>query len=85
VLREVEEETGLLCALGAEVAVGEYEDAAGRPKRVRYFAMRPDAEVEPTAENEVDAVCWIARRLAPRTLSYARDVGVVERAAPRVD
>jgi 8-oxo-dGTP diphosphatase len=27
-LREVEEETGLVCALGAEVAVSEYEDGA---------------------------------------------------------
>jgi hypothetical protein len=60
--------------------VSEYEDAAGRPKRVRYFAMTPPADVEPSPQNEVDAVCWVALRLAPQTLSYARDVEIVERA-----
>ena len=84
-LREVEEETGLRCALGAEVAVSEYEDSAGRPKRVRYYAMTPPADVEPTPQNEVDAVRWVELRLAPQTLSYARDVEVLERAASRVD
>jgi 8-oxo-dGTP pyrophosphatase MutT (NUDIX family) len=84
-LREVEEETGLHCVLGAEVAVSEYEDAAGRPKRVRYFSMTPPADLEPTPQNEVDAVRWVALRLAAQTLSYARDVEVLERAASRVD
>jgi hypothetical protein len=42
--------------------------------------MTPPADVEPPPQNEVDAVRWIARRLAPRTLSYARDVDMVERA-----
>jgi 8-oxo-dGTP diphosphatase len=78
-LREVEEETGLACELGEQVAVVEYEDAAGRPKRVRYFAMAPPAEVEAAPQNEVDAVGWFTRERALETLSYGRDARVVER------
>jgi 8-oxo-dGTP pyrophosphatase MutT (NUDIX family) len=77
--REVEEETGLACELGEEVAVVEYEDAAGRPKRVRYFAMTPPDGVEAAPQNEVDAVDWFTRERALETLSYGRDVRVVER------
>jgi 8-oxo-dGTP diphosphatase len=80
-LREVEEETGLACELGDEVAVIEYEDASGRPKRVRYFAMTPPDGVEAAPQNEVDAVGWFTRERALETLSYARDAQVVERLA----
>ena len=76
-LREVEEEAGLACELGEELAVSEYEDSSGRPKRVRYFAMRPrDGEVA-SPQNEVDAVAWLTRERALELLSYARDVTVV--------
>jgi 8-oxo-dGTP pyrophosphatase MutT (NUDIX family) len=80
-LREVEEETGLACELGEEVAVVEYDDAAGRPKRVVYFAMTPPDGVEASAQYEVDAVRWLTREQALEALSYARDRGVVERLA----
>ena len=82
-LREVEEETGLACELGEEVAVVEYEDAAGRPKRVVYFAMTPPEGGEASAQNEVDGVLWLTREPALGTLSYERDRGVVERLAAR--
>jgi 8-oxo-dGTP diphosphatase len=72
-LREVEEETGLVCDLGPEVAVTEYEDSAGRPKRVRYFQLMPQDGAEPAAQNEVDAVRWLTRQGALETLSYERD------------
>jgi 8-oxo-dGTP diphosphatase len=75
-LREVEEETGLACDLGPEVAVVEYEDGEGRPKRVRYFAMRPPAS-EAVARNEVDEVRWLGPAEARRTLTYDRDREVV--------
>jgi 8-oxo-dGTP diphosphatase len=84
--REVEEETSLLCELGGEVAVSEYGDAAGRPKRVRYFAMTPPADAEAKPQNEIDAVQWLTPERARAELSYRRDVDVVERAsalAPR--
>jgi 8-oxo-dGTP pyrophosphatase MutT (NUDIX family) len=77
-LREVEEETGLRCELGPEVAISEYEDASGRPKLVRYFAMTPRAGSEAVAQNEVDAVRWLTRRSALETLSYARDRQILE-------
>jgi 8-oxo-dGTP pyrophosphatase MutT (NUDIX family) len=78
-LREVEEETGLACDLGDEVAAVEYEDAAGRPKRVRYFAMTPPEGVDASPQNEVDAVRWLTREQALEALSYGRDRQVIER------
>jgi 8-oxo-dGTP diphosphatase len=78
-LREVEEETGLDCELGEEVAVVGYEDASGRPKRVRYFAMTPRPGAVATAQNEVDAVCWLTRD-ALRMLPYGRDLEIAKRA-----
>jgi len=78
-LREVEEETGLVCELGPEVAVSEYEDAAGRPKRVRYFQMTPQEGAEAAPQNEIDDVRWLKRQRALDTLSYARDRAIVER------
>ncbi len=77
-LREVEEETGLVCELGPEVAVSEYEDAAGRPKRVRYFQMTPKAGAEAAPQNEIDDLRWLKRRRALDTLSYGRDRAIVE-------
>jgi len=77
-LREVEEKTGLECQLGGEVAVSEYIDASGRPKRVRYFAMTPPEGVAAAARNEVDAVRWLTRERALEALSHERDVELVE-------
>jgi 8-oxo-dGTP diphosphatase len=79
-LREVKEETSLVCEVGDEVAVVDYEDAAGRPKRVRYFAMTPTpGGVEAAADNEVDAVRWLTPREALETLTYWRDAEIVKR------
>jgi 8-oxo-dGTP pyrophosphatase MutT (NUDIX family) len=76
-LREVEEETSLVCDLGPEVAVTEYEDSAGRPKRVRYFELTPRDGAEAAPRNEVDAVRWLTRQGALETLSYGRDREIV--------
>jgi 8-oxo-dGTP pyrophosphatase MutT (NUDIX family) len=80
-LREVEEETGLVCELGPEVAVSEYEDASGRPKRVRYFRMTPHDGAEAAPQNEIDDLRWLTRERALGTLSYGRDREIVERLA----
>lgn len=82
-LREVEEETGLACELSEEVAVVEYEDSAGRPKRVVYFAMTPPDGAEASAQYEVDAVRWLEPEAALGTLTYGRDRQVVERLTSR--
>src|ERR1700730_879807 len=41
--REVEEETGLVCRLGAELPSTSYRDRHGRRKVVRYWAMTPES------------------------------------------
>ena len=75
-LREVEEETGLRCELGEELATTRYRDIRGRAKRVRYWLMTPIAgELE--FRNEVDDGRWLSRRGGARLLSYARDVEVL--------
>jgi len=79
-LREVEEETSLVCDLNGDVAVTEYEDSAGRPKRVRYFAMIPRDGSVAAARNEVDGVRWVTRETALELLSYGRDSAVVDAA-----
>lgn len=76
-LREVEEETGLRCALGPELASTSYRDRKGRPKHVRYWAMTPvDGRFTPTAE--VDEVRWLPVEAAKALLSYPRDSSVLD-------
>lgn len=82
-LREVEEETGLLCTLGERIATSEYDDARGRPKRVVYFAMTPPERGEATPQNEVDDVRWLTLDRAVDTLSYERDREIVRRLRER--
>jgi 8-oxo-dGTP diphosphatase len=81
-LREVEEETSLVCELGDEIAVTAYT-VRGLPKRVRYFAMTPRAGSEAAPRNEVDEVRWVTRERAIEMLSYARDREIVARLADR--
>ncbi|MFN8186927.1 MAG: NUDIX hydrolase [Gaiellales bacterium] len=79
-IREVEEETGLRCALGGELPSTRYLDAKGRDKLVRYFAMRPlSGSFEP--HDEIDETRWLPVADALAMLSYDRDRGVVEAAA----
>jgi 8-oxo-dGTP diphosphatase len=71
-LREVEEEIGLRCRLGAELSPTAYRDAKGRAKVVRYWMMEPlDGEFVPS--DEVDEVRWLAPGDAEALLSYDRD------------
>ncbi len=70
-LREVEEETGLCCALGEEAGRSYYTDGAGREKEVRYFLMSSSNEA--VARNEIDEVRWVPLSDAAQILSYARD------------
>jgi 8-oxo-dGTP diphosphatase len=72
-LREVREETGLECVLADEVGVTEYVDRKGRPKRVRWWTMRPLAGAF-TPTDEVDEVRWVAPADAATLLSYGRDI-----------
>lgn len=76
-LREVEEETGLRCELGEELPSTRYTDARGRPKRVRYWLMRP-VSGELAFEHEVDRALWVSHDEARGLLSYQRDVAVLD-------
>ena len=82
-LREVEEETGLWCRLGGELPTTTYNDGAGRPKSVRYWAMT-QAGGELAAAHEVDDARWALLEQARRRLTYPRDVVVLEALAEMV-
>lgn len=74
--REVEEETGLVCELGPELATVRYRDRYGRPKVVRYWEMRPVAGSFEPGE-EVDEVRWVAAGDAAGALTYEREAEVL--------
>ena len=70
--REILEETGLHCSLGAELAPARYCDHRGREKLVRYWRMTIDAGAfEPN--DEVDELRWLTRAAAIELLSYEHD------------
>jgi 8-oxo-dGTP diphosphatase len=75
-LREVEEETGLRCTLEFELPSTRYRDAHGRPKVVRYWAMRT-AGGEATPDTEVDELRWLSLDDAAAQLTQDNDRGVL--------
>lgn len=80
-LREVEEETGLRCRLGRELATTRYVDRKGRPKRVRYWEMAVEGGAF-VANDEVDEVRWVPPGAAAALLTYAHDAALVAAALP---
>lgn len=75
-LREVEEETGLVCRLGDELLPVSYLDHQGRRKRVRYWAMTVErGAFEPNAE--VDELRWVDLDAAVDQLTYPQDRAVL--------
>ena len=75
-LREVEEETGLVCTLGAELPSTTYLDRRGRSKLVRYWAMEPTSGAfGPQAE--IDDARWVPVGDAGDLLTYERDRDVL--------
>jgi len=79
--REVEEETGLRCLLGDEVAASRYRDRHGRVKVVRYWAMTPEGG-RFKRNGEVDEVRWLSLEGARALLTYRRDRPVVDSLQP---
>jgi 8-oxo-dGTP pyrophosphatase MutT (NUDIX family) len=71
-LREVEEEIGMRCRLGAELPPTAYKDPKGRDKVVRYWLMEPLAG-EFVPSDEVDEMRWVTPEEADRLLSYEHD------------
>jgi 8-oxo-dGTP diphosphatase len=76
-VREVQEETGLLCRLGREVGTSAYRDPRRRPKTVRYWEMTPTAGTLGPA-NESDDARWAPLQVAPLLLTYEQDWRLLE-------
>jgi 8-oxo-dGTP pyrophosphatase MutT (NUDIX family) len=71
-LREVFEETGMVCRIGRFIGHTEYRDRKDRPKVVAYWEMEP-VSGEFRINEEVDEVRWVDLGTAERLLSYERD------------
>lgn len=80
-LREVAEETGLTCRLGAELPTARYTDRHGRSKQVRYWLMEPVEIPEFVANDEVDEIRWCPPAMAATLLTYPFDRDLLERAS----
>lgn len=76
-LREVLEETGLVCRLVRQLGTTRYRDSRGRPKEVRYWEMTP-VQGTLAASNEIDAARWVSVDEARTLLTYARDVALLD-------
>jgi len=77
-VREVREETGLMCELGDELGSVDYTDRHGRAKTVRYWRMQV-CEGEFTPNNEVSELRWLAPAEAGSQLSFDRDREILAR------
>ena len=76
-LREVEEETGLVCSLGRELEPTSYLDEKSRPKTVRYWEMEVVGGTL-RFDYEVDAARWVTVEKAAKLLTYPRDVDLLQ-------
>jgi 8-oxo-dGTP diphosphatase len=83
-LREVEEETGLICRLGPELPTTSYHDRHDRPKVVRYWAMTP-LSGDAAGHHEVDQAEWVPADQARHRISYPRDREVIDALEAVVD
>ena len=75
-LREVREETGLVCELGHYLGATRYAPG-GIAKEVRWWLMSGDGEPHP--DTEVDALRWATVEEARGLLSYAGERGLLNR------
>ena len=71
-LREVREETGMVCRLLRFIGHTEYADRKGRPKAVAYWVMAAEGGFFSPNE-EVDELRWVSLENATHLLSYPRD------------
>lgn len=71
-LREVEEETGLVCRIVGPAGVNRYRVGAGL-KQVDYFLMRPYRSVGLVPNDEVDELRWLTPKKAAKLLSHEFD------------
>ncbi|MFM7064145.1 MAG: NUDIX hydrolase [Actinomycetes bacterium] len=81
-VREVLEETGVHCELGARLPDVRYEHR-GRPKRVRWWAMTVLTDRGHTPDDEVQQVRWVDVDAAGELLTYADDERTLRSALAR--
>ena len=77
-VREVREETGLVCEIEFAAGSTRYRDQNGQPKVVRYWEMSTGGGAF-VANAEVDQMLWLAVPEAIELLSYAHDRELIER------
>ena len=78
-IREIEEETGFGCSVGAELPGTRYLDSDGRTKMVRYWLMTPTSGAfQPN--HEVDELRWLSSEEAIALLTHEHDRSVIEAA-----
>ncbi|MCM2420740.1 NUDIX hydrolase [Streptomyces sp. RKAG293] len=75
-LREVREETGMECVLGAPLPTARYL-ADGRPKEVRYWAAEAVSGTF-AVNDEVDRLIWLPPAAARNRLTHERDRPLVD-------
>jgi len=80
-LREVAEETGLWCRLGAELDTVRYVTASGEDKTVRWWEMTVLHDDGFTANDEVDEVRWVTVAEFEQLGSFPSDRSVVHSSA----
>ena len=71
-LREVLEETGMMCQVMRFVGTTNYTHRKGKPKIVAYYLMSPD-EGEFAPNEEVDVLVWLALEQVRDHLTWDRD------------
>ncbi|WP_171165028.1 NUDIX hydrolase [Streptomyces sp. I05A-00742] len=76
-LREVREETGMDCVLGAPLPTSGYPVADGRWKEVRYWAAEACGGTF-VPNREVDRLAWLPPGEARGRLTHERDRGLVD-------
>ena len=75
-LREVHEETGMVCKPGVSIGTMRYGLSNGNTKRVHYWSMEA-VDGSFTPNDEVDEIVWAHPAAAGRILSYERDRDLV--------
>ncbi|MDJ0345102.1 NUDIX hydrolase [Streptomyces sp. H10-C2] len=75
-LREVGEETGMECVLGAPLPTARYV-AYGRPKEVRYWAAEA-VDGAFAVNDEVDRLIWLPPAAARNRLTHPRDRPLID-------
>ena len=75
-LREVHEETGMICKPGVPIGTMRYGLASGEIKRIHYWSMEvTSGSFSPN--DEVDEIVWATPAVAGRILTYQRDRDLV--------